>query len=354
MLLDQQYLNNSLMEWLIAGGLALILFICLVIIKAFVQRKLAQLAIKTKTKIDDVLFIFLKRTKFFLLLIIALYIASYSLNLPKMITDIFSSVFILILLIQGGLWGNGIIKFITDRYKREKLAADAASATTFSALGLLGKIVLWVAISLLALDNLGFNITTLVAGLGISGIAIALAVQNILGDLFASLSIVLDKPFVLGDFIIVDEHLGSVEKIGLKTTRIRSLSGEQLIFSNTDLLKSRIRNFKRMAERRVVFALGVTYQTSAEKLEIIPGMIRKMIEAQKLTRFDRAHFKDYGNFSLNFEIVYWIATPDYNIYMDTQQTINLLIYRQFAEEGIEFAYPTQTLFFDKSTTEVSP
>ena len=342
------------MEWLIAGGLALILFICLIIIKAFVQRKLAQFAAKTKTQIDDVLVIFLKKTKFFLLLIIALYLASYSLNLPKTVADIFSSAFILILLIQGGLWGNGIIKFISDHYKREKLVADAASATTFSALGLLGKIVLWVAISLLALDNLGFNITTLVAGLGISGIAIALAVQNILGDLFASLSIVLDKPFVLGDFIIVDEHLGSVEKIGLKTTRIRSLSGEQLIFSNTDLLNSRIRNFKRMAERRVVFALGVTYQTPAEKLELIPGMIREMIEAQELTRFDRAHFKDYGNFSLNFEIVYWIATPDYNTYMDTQQTINLMIYRQFAEKGIEFAYPTQTLFLDKSTTETSP
>jgi len=348
MSLDQQFLNNTLLEWLIAAGLALLLFFTFIFIKAFVQRKLTQLAKKTKTDIDDLLVDFLSRTKFFMMMVLAILIASYFLKLPALAAGILSSVLILTLLLQGGIWGAGIINFLTERYKKEKLSEDAASATTFSALGFLGKIVMWTALLLLALDNLGFNITTLVAGLGISGIAIALAIQNILGDLFASLSIVLDKPFVLGDFIIVDNYLGAVEHIGLKTTRIRSLSGEQLIFSNTDLLKSRIRNYKRMAERRVVFALGVTYQTAADKLEKIPGMIRTMIEAQELTRFDRAHFKEYGNFSLNFEIVYWIATPDYNSYMDTQQTINLMIYRRFAEEGIEFAYPTQTLFLEKN------
>ena len=350
MSLDQKILNNTLLEWLMAAGLTLILFITLILVKAFIQRKLTQLAKKTKTDIDDLLVIFFKRTKFFMLLIIAVYAASTLLDLPKLVAGILSSALILILLLQSGIWGAGIINFLTERYKKEKLTEDAASATTFTALGFLGKIVMWSAVLLLALDNLGFNITTLVAGLGISGIAIALALQNILGDLFASLSIVLDKPFVLGDFIIVGDYLGSVEHIGLKTTRIRSLSGEQLIFSNNDLLQSRIRNYKRMAERRVVFALGVTYQTPPDKLEKIPDMIKKMIEAQELTRFDRAHFKDYGNFSLNFEIVYWIATPDYNKYMDTQQTINLMIYRRFAEEGIEFAYPTQTLFVEQGTT----
>jgi small-conductance mechanosensitive channel len=348
MSLDQQFLNNSLLEWLIACGLAVLLIIGLEIIKVFLQRKLSQLAKKTKTDLDDLLVIILKQTKFFFLLVLSLYIAGNLLDLPKLLVNILYMGFILTLLLQSGIWGAGVINFITDRYKREKLTEDAASATTFSALGFLGKIVLWSAILLLALDNLGFNITTLVAGLGISGIAIALAVQNILGDLFASLSIVLDKPFVLGDFIIVDEHLGSVEHIGLKTTRIRSLSGEQLIISNADLLKSRIRNFKRMAERRVVFALDVTYQTPAEKLEKIPDMIKEMIESQELTRFDRAHFKNFGDFSLNFEVVYWMSSPDYTIFMDTQQTINLMIYRRFAEEGIAFAYPTQTLFLENT------
>lgn len=349
MSLDQEFLNNPLSDWLISLGLAVFSFIVLEVLKSILWSKLSKLAKKTKTDIDDLVVDVLKRTKIFFFLVVSVYIAGLYLALPKFLADILYSTFIITLLLQGGIWGIGIINFFTNRYKREKLAEDAASATTFTALGFLGKIVLWSSILLLALDNLGFNITTLVAGLGISGIAIALAVQNILGDLFASLSIVLDKPFVLGDFIIVDNHLGSVEQIGLKTTRIRSLSGEQLIFSNTDLLQSRIRNFKRMAERRVVFALGVTYQTPSEKLKKIPGMIKEMIEAQDLTRFDRAHFKEFGDFSLNFEVVYWISSPDYNNYMNTQQTINLLIYDRFAKEGIEFAYPTQTLFLEKNT-----
>lgn len=207
--------------------------------------------------------------------------------------------------------------------------------------------MLWSVIVLLTLDNLGFDVTALVAGLGIGGVAVALAVQKILGDLFASLSIVLDKPFVIGDFIIVGEHLGTVEHIGLKTTRIRSLSGEQLIFSNSDLLGSRIRNFKRMYERRVVFTIGVVYQTPLEKLALIPSIIREIIESQKPVRFDRSHFKEYGAFSLNFETVYWVQNPDFNTYMDIHQAINLEIYRRFTREGIEFAYPTQTLFINR-------
>jgi small-conductance mechanosensitive channel len=213
--------------------------------------------------------------------------------------------------------------------------------------------MIWLVLILVALDNLGINIKTLIAGLGISGIAVALAVQNILGDLFASLSIVLDKPFVIGDFIIVNEYLGTVENVGLKTTRIRSLSGEQLVFSNGDLLKSRIRNFKRMYERRVVFSIGVLYQTPYEKLRLIPKMIREIIENQKPVRFDRAHFKEYGDYSLKFEIVYWIHSPDYNIYMDIQQAINLEIYKKFEETDIAFAYPTQTLLLEPSTISSS-
>jgi small-conductance mechanosensitive channel len=221
---------------------------------------------------------------------------------------------------------------------------DAAAATTIGALRFIAKLVLWTAVLLLALDNLGLDITTLVAGLGVGGIAVALALQSVLGDLFASLSIVLDKPFVIGDFIIVGDFLGTVEHIGLKTTRVRSLSGEQLVFSNGDLLSSRIRNYKRMAERRIVFGFGVVYQTPAEQLEAIPGMVREFIESLEKTRFDRAHFKGFGNFSLDFEVVYYVLVPDYNIYMDIQQQINLALYRRFEQDGIEFAYPTQTLY----------
>jgi small-conductance mechanosensitive channel len=206
------------------------------------------------------------------------------------------------------------------------------------------RLALWSVIVLLALQNLGVDVTALVATLGVGGVAVALAAQGILGDVFASIFMVIDKPFVLGDFLIVGDFLGSVEDIGMRTTRIRSLSGEQLIFSNNDLLRTRIRNYGRMYERRVVFSLGVTYQTPRTKLEAIPGIIREAIEAQDKTRFDRAHFQKYGDFALVFESVYYVLEPDYTLYMDIQQAINLRVHRRFEEEGIEFAYPTQTLF----------
>jgi small-conductance mechanosensitive channel len=195
------------------------------------------------------------------------------------------------------------------------------------------------------LDNQEIEITPLIAGLGIGGVAVALATQNILGDLFASLSIVLDKPFVIGDFLSIDEFLGSVEKVGVKTTRVRSLSGEQLIFSNNDLLNSRIRNFGRMFERRVVFTVGVTYETPAEKLRRIPTIIRDAVEGHEKVRFDRAHFHKYGDSALIFETVYYVLSPDYNRYMDIQQDVNLTIFERFAEGEIDFAYPTQTIHF---------
>ena len=201
-------------------------------------------------------------------------------------------------------------------------------------------------VALVALDTAGIDITALVAGLGVGGIAVALAVQNILGDLFASLSIVLDKPFVIGDFIIVGDMMGTVEHIGMKTTRVRSLSGEQLVFSNTDLLSSRIRNYKRMQERRALFRFGVTYQTSRDLLARIPEVVREVIEGRDETRFDRAHFAGFGDSSLDFEVVYYMLVPDYNAYMDTQQAVNLELVGRFEEIGIDFAYPTRTVFVE--------
>jgi small-conductance mechanosensitive channel len=205
-------------------------------------------------------------------------------------------------------------------------------------------LVVWAAVLLVLLDNLGVNITTLIAGLGVGGIAVALAAQNVLGDLFSSLSIVLDKPFVVGDFIVVGDFLGSVEHVGLKTTRLRSLSGEQVVFSNTDLLNSRIRNYGRMFERRIVSSIGVTYQTPVAKLRRIPEIIREIVEEQDRVRFDRAHFQTFADSALTFEIVYYVLTPDYNYYMDVQQNINLALFERLAAEGVEFAYPTRTVF----------
>lgn len=188
----------------------------------------------------------------------------------------------------------------------------------------------------------------MVTGLGIGGVAIALALQHVLSDLFASLSIVLDKPFIIGDFITVDTFMGHVEHIGLKTTRVRSISGEQMIFSNSDLLSSRIRNFKRMQERRILFTVGVVYQTPVEKLEMIPTLIREIIDQLPSARLDRVHFVRFADFSLTFEVVYWVTSPEYRVAMDVQQQINLAILKKFSELGIQFAYPTQTVFVEKS------
>ena len=344
--------GNTVKIWLLALLVMAATMIVLRLLTGVVLQRLRAFAKKTKTDLDDLVADLLKRIKWFFLLAVALYAATFVLILSEVAKQVISTVTVIVLFTQAAIWGSGLISFWLERYKKRKLEGDAASVTTFSALGFIAKLLLWSVVLLLVLDNLGVDITTLVAGLGVGGIALALAVQNILGDLFASLSIVLDKPFVIGDFIIVGDLLGTVENIGLKTTRVRSLSGEQLVFSNNDLLQSRIRNYKRMFERRILFSFGVTYQTAYEKLAAIPGMIREIIESHEQTRFDRAHFKEYGDFSLNFEVVYYVKNPDYNVYMDTQQDINLAIHRRFQKEGIEFAFPTQTLYVKSETAAV--
>lgn len=207
--------------------------------------------------------------------------------------------------------------------------------------------VIWVVAIIFLLDNLGVKISAVVAGLGIGGIAVALAAQAVLGDLFSYFVIFFDKPFETGDFVMVGDKLGVVEHIGIKTTRMRALSGEQLVFSNTDLTNSRVHNYKRMEKRRVVFSLGVTYQTSPELLRKITSIVKDIIITMEDTLYDRGHFASYGDFSLNFEFVYYVNGEDYNKYMDIQQSINLAIFETFKNEGIDFAYPTQTLIFHK-------
>jgi len=206
------------------------------------------------------------------------------------------------------------------------------------------RFVIWIVICLLLLDNLGINVSALIAGLGVGGLAVALAVQNILGDLFCSLSIVLDRPFEVGDFIVVGDLKGEVERIGIKSTRIRSLSGEQIVISNSELTQGRIQNFKRMEQRRVAFKLGVTYQTPSEKLKQIPEMIKNAVDSIKDTRFDRAHFLEFGDSSLNFEVVFFVLKSDFNFYADIHHELNLKLYEKFETEGIEFAYPTRTIY----------
>jgi small-conductance mechanosensitive channel len=240
-----------------------------------------------------------------------------------------------------------LLNYSLERYWVKK-EVDTSRQRSLKGIIIILKVAVWGAGLTFLLDNLGFKISALVAGLGIGGIAVALAAQAILGDLFSYFVIFFDRPFEIGDFIIVGDYLGSIEHIGIKTTRVRSLGGEQLVFSNTDLTNSRIRNYKRMEKRRVVFKFGVIYQTTSDQLKEIPGIIKKTIERIENTGFDRAHFSSYGNFSLDFEIVYYVMSGDYNKYMDIQQNINFAIKEEFEKRGIEFAYPTQTLFMEKT------
>jgi small-conductance mechanosensitive channel len=339
--------------WIIVFGIWALIAALLIAVRSILLSRFKVFAAHTQNRYDDVVVLLIRRTKVVFLVAVALLLASLIHSVAAGTLAWIARMAFLLFLVQIVFWGNSVIALYVQRYKEEKLETDAAAVTTMQAVGFLGRLLLLSTVVLMALDNLGFDITALVAGLGIGGIAVALAVQNILADLFASLSIVLDKPFVVGDFLILNEYMGTVEHVGLKTTRIRSLSGEQIVISNNDLLNSRIRNYKRMFERRVVFSIGVTYQTPYESMRDIPLMLRKIIEAQEMTRFDRAHFKNFGNSSLDFEAVYYVLSPDYNQYMDIQQAINLLIYKRFAEAGIEFAYPTQTLFLEKLPDEVT-
>ncbi len=338
-----QIYSNPAGTWLAAIAVALLVGGAIWVVVRVVARRLRRVAASTETRVDDMVLAVVGKTRAWFMLVVGLYAGLLLLTLPEPITGIARRVTLLVFLLQAGIWLARAAAFTIDGEIERRKEQDRGAATTLHALSFLVRIVIWSVVVLLILDNFGVNITALVAGLGVGGVAVALAVQNILGDLFASLSIVLDKPFVIGDFLIIGDMLGTVESVGLKTTRIRSLSGEQLVFSNNDLLSSRIRNYGRMSERRVVFSVGVTYQTSLEALREIPGILRAAVEAEPDTRFDRAHFKEYGAYALVFEIVYYVTQADYAMYMDRQQAINLTIFETFAEKGIEFAYPTQTL-----------
>jgi len=290
----------------------------------------------------------LVRTSRLFLLVLALYAGAFFVALPVAAERMITSAMVIALFLQGALWAGHVLVGWVTWYATQEAAENSSVANALHLIQLLARVVVWSIAFLLILNNLGFDVTALIAGLGIGGIAIALAAQNILGDLFASLAIVLDQPFVVGDFVIVGDKMGTIEQIGIKTTRIRSLSGEQLVCSNADLLSSRIHNYKRMAERRVVFSIGVTYQTPADKLEALSRMLRAIVEGQERVRFDRAHFARFGDSTLDFEVVYWVLSPDYNLFMDIQQQINLAIVRQLAGEGIDIAYPTRTVIMGPS------
>ncbi len=347
-LLQTELFGNHLQAWLYAAVALLLTAIGLRLLLRYLVVRLTTLAEHSATQIDDLAISMLDQVRWWVLLILGVYAASSFLVIPATPSDWIENMAVIAVLLQLGMWSSGFVAHWVSRSRQRRMADSPGAATGLFAIEIVVRIIIWSVITLLALDNLGVNVSTLVASLGIGGVAVALAVQNILGDLFASFSIVFDKPFEVGDFLIIDTYMGVVERVGLKTTRLRSLTGEQLVISNSDLLKSRVRNYGRMQERRVNFDIGVTYDTPREKLKQIPEILKNAIERQPQTRFDRAHFKSYGDFSLIFETVYYVSVPDYNTYMDIQQNINLEIHEKFEQAQIEFAFPTQTLYLQRN------
>ena len=331
------FLNNSFEDWAAALGVTVASMVAMIAVRAFVLRRVKAVARRSHTRLDDFVLAMLSQTYLLFMLVFALYFGSTFLELTVKQDTFVTRIAIAALLLQAAIWGDTGLQAWRDQFSVGPV--DGERRASSSVLCFISRLILWVVVTLMILDNFGINITTLVASLGIGGVAVALATQNILGDLFASLSIMLDKPFEVGDFIIVGDVLGSVEHIGLKTTRVRGLGGEQVVFSNGELLKSRIHNHKRMQTRRVAFVLRVAYGTSEEQLCRIPQIIREIVTSKPDIDFERAHFFSWGQWSLDFEIVYHFRSPDYIRHMDAQQAIFLEIYRRFQEAGIEFAQP---------------
>jgi small-conductance mechanosensitive channel len=317
-------------------------FAALWVLRSLVRRHHSRMSLTDGTEILEIPLKIASRTTLPFLLVVAAYIGFTVYGVTDATAVVLLRLLTIALFWQAGLWISTLLVTWLDRRAASR-TDDKAIAGSIGIIRFIARVAVWAMVLLLTLDNLGIDITALVAGLGIGGIAVALALQNVLGDLFASLSIALDQPFALGDFVVAGDHMGTVEYIGIKSTRLRSLSGEQIVMPNADLLSSRLRNYGRMRERRVVFTLGVTYETPRAKLQKIPGLLRDIVQAQDDARFDRAHFAKYGAYSLDFEIVFHVLSADYGRYMDVQQQINFEIHEAFEALGVEFAYPTQTL-----------
>lgn len=334
--------------WAIVTLLGLVFIF--ILLKRLLVSQLGKIAAKTANDFDDFLVRLISQIGFPVFIVTALYLASLPLVLAESAQNFIRYVLIIVVTIRSILILQEVVRYgVAKIYHRRMRPEDpATSAMVSSTTGIL-RWILWSLGLIFVLDNLGINISALVAGIGIGGIAVAMASQAVLGDAFSALSIFLDRPFEIGDFIIIDDHLGTVEHIGIKTTRIRSLSGEQLIFSNSDLTKSRIKNYKRMDSRRVAFKIGVVYDTPLEKVKNIPQIIKDIFSRMERVRLDRVHFQSFGDFSLVYEIVYYVLSADYNIYMDKQQEINFQIMGKFEQSGIVFAYPTQTVYLKQNS-----
>jgi len=338
-LLDTRFLDNSILQWGIALLAFLVTFTILPFIRGYVRTLRKRYAATRHPIALEIVSLFADRTSVWFLWALALWIAETLLVVPQRVDRVFDHAMLVLTALQVGMWAHAAVGYLL--HHRRGVSQDADLTGSLAIVNFVAGVAIWTLVLLLALDNLGVNITALVAGLGIGGIAVALAVQAVLGDLLASLSIALDKPFVVGDVLNIGGVTGRVEKIGISSTRLRSIDGEQVIVANADLLKSRIHNYGRMFERRVVFKFGVAYDTPREKLEKIPALVEEAVRQHDKTRFERSHFVAFGDFALQFETVYFVLDADYLRYANIQQAINLRLHEEFGRRGVQFALSTE-------------
>lgn len=347
--LQYNFLDNTVLEYLIALGVFFLALTVLKIFKFSILRKFKKMAEKTAIEFDDLLIKIIDSVGWSVYFFLSFYIAIQFIKIPNIVSKavyyiiLITFIYYIVKAIQQ-LVDYGFEKMVAKKQREEKEEFDP------SIINLSKRIIkglLWAFAIIIILQNLGYNISTLVAGLGIGGLAIAFAIQNILADIFSSFSIYFDKPFQIGDYIVIGDDKGIVKKIGIKSTRIETLQGEELIISNKELTGTRVRNFKKMEKRRILFNLGITYETPTEKVRKIPELIRDIFNKVDKADLSRVHFKTFEDSSLNFEVVYFLNSKEYNEYMDIQQKINLFIKEVFEEEGIDFAYPTQKIFVQK-------
>ncbi|MFA9422823.1 MAG: mechanosensitive ion channel family protein [Sedimentibacter sp.] len=350
--LQVTFLNNTILNYLIFFAVLIFGVVAIKILKCLLVKRFNAWAKKAETKIDDQLGLSLVKKLCTILYLATFYFSIKVLNLNSVINNMINMLSFAITIAVVAMFISLILTFVVTKYIENKI--DSANRKIITILiNRIVKIVIWSIALVLFLDNIDIKITSLITGFGIGGIALAFAAQSILVDLFCYFTIFFDKPFEIGDFIIVGEQMGTVEYIGMKNSRLRALNGEQIILANSDLTKSRISNYKSMVERRVLFRIGVTYNTTASTLKEIPGLIKKIIESVQETRFGRVHFCAYGAYSLDYEIAYYVLTSNYDKYMDINQEINLRIKEEFDKQGIEFAFPTQTIQLDKGTIQSS-
>lgn len=338
------FTSNSDAAFIMAGGTFLAILAMFWVVRAVLVSRLRKMADRTETRFDNLLVAMLQNVRFWAVFLVAIAVATKALVLPAGFERALNVLAVLAIALQVILSSRILVEFsmasVLDRTKRPDGTPDPTVMSAAGIVRTLAVVVVGAAAVLFALQNLGVEVTPLLGALGIGGIAIALAAQGILGDLFASLMIVFDKPFQVGNFIVVGDKMGVVEKIGIKTTRIKSISGEQVVFCNSDLLSSRLHNFGVMAERRVVGSVSIIYETPPEKLRRVPDIIKSVIESTPHVRLDRCHFKSLGQYSLDFEFVYFVTAPDFLVHAAAQQAINFALFETFQREGLEFAYPT--------------